>query len=570
MNQSGMPPNGFTEDVRLEGTVSRATGRVGCIADVLMSLGLGWVLIDGNERVAGSNLEARRLCGWTEGAPNGDAVDLAIPVAGLRETIWTLLNTSARCRVVYGTLVGRNVRLTLLSREDAESRYVMIVMQDVAGLSDGQDSFSDSGRCDPLTGLPDRAWFMTQLRKALQEAGHSGDRFALVYLDLDRFKEINNTRGHVTGDAVLIETGARLRDASLSCRAIARLGDDAFALITDPIERDGAADVVTRVLHLIRKPLETIEETVSVGVSAGLAMFPDDGNSLDDLYRHADMAMYQAKAAGGGWRFYSSEMSVDMDARVRLAERLAQAVRGGNLELYFQPQICLETDALAGAEALLRWRDPVHGWISPAEFIPVAEERGMMGALGLWVLETACAQLRDWREAGLHLPGRLAVNVSAHQLDDTDIVEKIVSTVRKAGAQPEDLEIELTEGAVMKNLDAAIRVLECLRAEGFTFALDDFGSGYSSLNHLQRLPVDKLKIDIVFVREMLWGARQRAMVAAIIGMGRALGIEVLAEGVEGPEQARELAALECDAVQGYWYGRPVSATEFAAVWLARS
>ncbi|MEK6292116.1 MAG: diguanylate cyclase [Paraburkholderia tropica] len=441
MNESDNTASDLSGNVRPGSQVSVGAGSPGCVAEVLTSLGIGCVLVDGDARITWSNTEGRRLCGWTpEAAPQGNAVDLVMPVTGLPEAVRLLLGTAARRQIVHATIKARDLRLSLLGRGPEDSRCVLVVIQDVTGQACAQDSIREPDRYDALTGLPGRAQFMRQLQGALQDARRDGDSFALVYLDLDRFKEINSTRGHLAGDAVLAQTGARLRNAAFSCRAMARLGDDAFAIATGPMDRDGAAAVVTRAISLIGKPVKVLDEMVSVGVSAGVAMFPDDGSTLDDLYRHADMAMYQAKAAGGGWRFYSTGMSVEMDARVRLAERLANAESGGELELHFQPQICLRSGSLAGVEALLRWRDPAYGWISPAEFIPVAEERGMMGAVGTWVLETACAQLRDWRDAGLHLPGRLAFNVSAYQLDDPGIVESLLSTVMKAGVQPTDLE----------------------------------------------------------------------------------------------------------------------------------
>jgi EAL domain-containing protein (putative c-di-GMP-specific phosphodiesterase class I) len=302
-------------------------------------------------------------------------------------------------------------------------------------------------------------------------------------------------------------------------------------------------------------------------VSIGIAFYPDDGVTIEDLLKRADIAMYRAKALGYGYLVYQPEMSAGLAERMQIAENLSRAMKAGKLELYYQPKIHLDTRALSGAEALLRWNDPERGWISPAEFIPIAEARGMMGALGKWVLREACRQMKAWQESALHFPGRLAVNLAAQQLEEADIAENIVEIVRAAGLTPACLELELTESGLIGNVERAIEVMGALKAAGFALSIDDFGTGYSSLSYLKRLPVDTLKIDISFVRDILKAHHDYTIVTTIIGMARNLGLNAIAEGVEESEQAEALLALGCNEAQGYYFGRPEPARVFAQRWL---
>lgn len=541
--------------------------------DIIASLPGGLAVVDADLSVLTANDAFRILSGLSPGAElTGRPIDALIPIDGLRRQAQVLICAEATTCAVEGALGDRWLRVTLTGirlaeEEEEEEERLLVMTEDITEQRSHAQRIEQLAFHDSLTGLPNRALFMERLEQALCSASQRGESFAVLYMDLDRFKEINDTRGHVVGNHVLREIAGRFRDVLREQETVARLGGDEFALVATGTERPGAAQIAGRLQRALGEPLAAIGKAFTVGISIGIAMYPEHGASADELYKHADIAMYRAKAAGGGYRFYEHAMGIGLDARMQLAQSLAQAVRTGALELYYQPQVSLRTGALTGAEALLRWRNGEDGWVSPAEFLPVAEERGVMGALGLWVIHAACDQLSAWRRAGLSLPGRLAFNVSAQQFEDVDIALKIVSIVNAAGLAPADFEIELTEGGLMKNVDESVRILEILKAAGFTLALDDFGSGYSSLSHLQRLPVDRLKIDLSFVRDMLAGPRQRTMVAVIIGMARALGIQVLAEGAEREEQVEALRELDCDDVQGYWCGHPVPADEFARQWL---
>jgi EAL domain-containing protein (putative c-di-GMP-specific phosphodiesterase class I) len=338
-------------------------------------------------------------------------------------------------------------------------------------------------------------------------------------------------------------------------------------LIAEGADHQTAVRIASRLQRVLVEPLDLMGQAYSVGASIGIAFYPADGQTSEDLIKRTDIAMYQAKANGGGYRFYQAEMGAELDKRLNIAKRLGGALEAGELELYYQPQLDLATRGVIGCEALLRWRDPVLGWISPGEFIPIAEERGMMGMLGDWVLREACRQVNAWATDGLRLSGRVAINVSALQLEDPDIVGRLLDIVDAAGLSPEQFELELTESSMMSDPERAVEVFELLSAAGFGLSIDDFGTGYSSLSYLKRFSADQIKIDISFVRNMLTDVDDHSIVTTIIAMARSLGLKTTAEGVEEAGQAEALLALGCDFAQGYFFGRPEPAPAFGAKWL---
>lgn len=423
---------------------------------------------------------------------------------------------------------------------------------------------------DSLTGLPNRALLLDRLQQTLAAAERHGERVALLFLDLNRFKEINDTQGHATGDAVLLEVARRFRATLRQEETVARIGGDEFLVVAQGVDQAGAASIAERLQLALAQPLMVRDQAFSVGASIGIAFYPDDGRCPEELLKHTDIAMYRAKATKESWCFYRPEMGTELARRLETARRLEQALSQDALELHFQPQFDLETQTLTGAEVLLRWTDPQWGALSPAEFVPVAEERGLMGRLGEWVLRSACRQLQAWQAAGYALPGRVAVNVDARQFEDPEFVAKVCAIVKAAGLVPGDFELEITESGVMADPERAVAVTEALREAGFAIAIDDFGTGYSSLAYLKRFAVDTLKIDISFVRDMLSDGNDEAIVRTIIAMARSLGLATLAEGVENHAQAERLAALGCDFAQGFYFGRPQPADAFAARWLARA
>jgi len=423
---------------------------------------------------------------------------------------------------------------------------------------------------DALTGLPNRALFLDRLEHTLVASHRHGGHGAILFLDLDRFKEINDSQGHTVGDLALAEVARRLQGAARKEETLARLGGDEFVLIAENADLASAIRIATRMQDALVPPLELLGHSHSIGASIGIAFYPTDGLTCEDLIKRTDIAMYRAKAAGGGYRLYQAEMGAELEKRLTLAKRLVHALESEKLQLYYQPQIDLVSGRVIGAEALLRWHDAELGWIGPAEFIPVAEERGLMVQLGDWVLREACRQINAWEGRGLHLDGRMAINVSALQMEDPDIVGRLLKIVHQAGLGPDRFELELTESSMMVDPERAVDVLELLSAAGFGLSIDDFGTGYSSLAYLKRFSADQIKIDISFVRNMLTDANDHTIVTTIIAMARNLGLKTTAEGVEEAGQAAALLALGCDFAQGYHFGRPEAEQAFTEKWLRPS
>ena len=450
--------------------------------------------------------------------------------------------------------------------EGATSHYISI-------LADVSDQKMQAARIeqlafyDSLTGLPNRALFLDRLEQTLASSKRHGGQGAILFLDLDRFKEINDSLGHAVGDMALVEVSRRFQAVSRKEETLARLGGDEFVLIAENADHQTAVRIASRLQRVLSEPLDLMGQAYSVGASIGIAFYPADGTTSEDLIKRTDIAMYQAKANGGGYRLYQAEMGVELEKRLNIAKRLGRAMDAGQLQLYYQPQFDLGSEKLMGAEALLRWQDSVLGWISPAEFIPIAEERGMMGPLGDWVLREACRQVNAWADSGLRLDGRLAINVSALQMEDPDIVGRLLEIVHEAGLSPDRFELELTESSMMVDPERAVEVMELLSAAGFGLSIDDFGTGYSSLDYLKRFAADQIKIDISFVRNMLTDADDHTIVTTIIAMARSLGLQTTAEGVEEAGQAAALLALGCDFAQGYFFGRPESPQVFQEKWL---
>jgi diguanylate cyclase (GGDEF)-like protein len=451
--------------------------------------------------------------------------------------------------------------------DEQRPKAILVISTDITERKASDERIRTLALYDTLTGLPNRTLFADRLNQALAAATRTGSGLAVLFIDLNRFKEINDTQGHGMGDEVLVNVARRFSAALREHETLARLAGDEFVVIAQVPDREAASAIAERLEDALAAPVAARNHTFSVGLSVGISMYPQDGATIDDLLRCADIAMYRAKAAGGGHVFYQAQMSVGLAERMELAKDLQHALGTGKLQLYYQPQVCLETGALVGAEALLRWHDEQRGWVSPATFIPIAEARGMIVAIGGWVLREACRQLAAWRGDGLHFPGRMSVNLAAQQLEQAGIADSIQQIARSAGLKPDCLELELTESGVMDNIERATATMSTLKQAGFSIAIDDFGTGYSSLAYLKRLPADKLKIDSSFVREMLTDRHDYTIVNTIIGMARNLGLRVIAEGVEQSAQAQLLRALGCDEAQGYYYGRPVPAGEFAQAWL---
>ena len=417
---------------------------------------------------------------------------------------------------------------------------------------------------DDVTGLPNR----THLLEFLDGAFARQQDGALLFIALEHFKEINDTQGYLMGDAVLKAAGERLASILQTGDLLARIGDEEFALIVPGGDQAAAARTAAAVVEALRKALLVGGDSIILSAKIGIALYPGGRTTPSEVYADAGLASRACVANGDeGYRFYSSQMSTVLTERREIAQALKRAITHGGLQLHYQPTIDLRSGQLVGAEALLRWREPVRGWIAPDHFITIAEERGLMPALGAWVLEEACQQLASWKKAGLQLPGRLAVNISAKQLDNPHFIATIKSIVETSGCSPADIELEITEGVMVSDGPAILAMLEKINALGFVFAIDDFGTGFSSLAYLSRFPAGTLKIDISFVRNMLKRQKDHVIVKTIIGMAKSLGLATVAEGVETPAQARALADLGCMVAQGYYYGHPKPAEAFSRLWL---
>ncbi|HKA14035.1 MAG TPA: EAL domain-containing protein [Myxococcota bacterium] len=418
---------------------------------------------------------------------------------------------------------------------------------------------------DPLTQLPNRHRFEEQLHRLLPQALRKGETVALLFLDLDRFKSINDTLGHAAGDAVLLEVAARLGKFTRRSDVVARVGGDEFLLLLNDMRGDNALSAIAaKIQKLLSHPFQIAGREYWIGASIGIAVFPRDGEDPDMLMRHADLALYQAKAGGRGTsRFYSDSLNDSVRRRLHVEHALRRALDRGGLRIVYQPIFSSADLRIVGAEALLRWADPELGTIPPAEFIAVAEHCGLIVPLGDAVLRTACDQLAQWKHEGHRL--FMSVNVSAHQIDEEALRQLVSRALWDTGLDPRDLELEITESALMRDEQIAERTFRALKQIGVGVSLDDFGTGYSSLSYLKRFPVDTVKIDRSFIRDLTIDPDDAAIVSAILAIARQLGLNVVAEGVETEEQRIFLTERLCPQLQGFLLSAPLPAEEFRAL-----
>jgi diguanylate cyclase len=424
---------------------------------------------------------------------------------------------------------------------------------------------------DPLTWLPNRALFSDRLRQALVRVEQSDGTVAVMFLDVDDFKSINDTAGHHAGDRLLIVVADRLRATLRPVDTVARLGGDEFAIVLEDMDGpDAVQEVAERILEALRAPLLFEGRQLSVTASLGIAMRSDGATGETELVRNADIAMYVAKKSGKGrFAFFEPSMHLAVMERTELAKDLAGAMERNELRLMYQPIFELEGNTIAGFEALLRWEHPSLGTIAPPRFIPVAEENGLVVPIGRWVLETACAQGAVWEELEPDSERWISVNVSVRQLREESFVDDVVTMLSTTGLRPTQLVLEITESAMVGDNDEIIRSLHRLKSLGLRLALDDFGTGYSSLGHLRRLPIDILKIDKSFVEGVDQGAEEAALAKAVLKIAESIGLRCVAEGVEREGQARELRATGCEFAQGFLFSKPIEAPRVEALLMWR-
>ncbi|CAA7627496.1 conserved hypothetical protein [Candidatus Terasakiella magnetica] len=465
-----------------------------------------------------------------------------------------------------GSKVFDMVKIPLF-HDDGSRRGLVLVGRDITERKLAAARIQHLAHHDSLTDLPNRVLFQERLRQALAQAKRSGWKLGLMFLDLDKFKDINDTLGHHVGDLLLKAVAKRLGRCLRETDTVARLGGDEFAIIlTNLDDAEGAARVADSIISSIGDPFGLEDHEVVTSTSIGITLYPDDAGDADQLLKNADLAMFRSKAEGrNNYHFYVSEMDAEVQARKIVERDMRQALGTDQLELHYQPLVEVTTGEIVGCEALLRWRHPTRGWVPPAEFIPIVERTDLIAPLGRWILHRACLQGRAWLRDGLP-PLKIAVNLSPAQFKQSQsLVTMIAEILNQTGLDPSMLQLEITEGIAMQNVDATIEVLQGLRAMGVLISIDDFGTGYSSLNYLKRFPVDKLKIDRSFVVDIGLHPDNAAVVEAIVNLGHSLGTRVNVEGVETREQLDFLISHNVDEAQGYFFSRPVPPEAFAAL-----
>lgn len=560
-------------DVQLKQTVDSLRASVIHTQAILDNMVDAVITINAHGQMESFNPAACAMFGYTTDEVIGNNVSMLMPQPHRRQHDSYLSNfrTSGEARIIGrprelegqrkdGTIFPINLSVSKLELP-GRTTFIGLIM-DITQRRQNEDEIHRLAFFDPLTNLPNRRLLLDQLRHAMSSANRSGQRGAVMLLDLDHFKQINDSLGHTAGDALLLQVAQRLQACVRDGDILARLGGDEFVLVLEALagaDSDAAyraEAIASKLLNVLGEPYNLQGKAYTCTPSIGLVLFPKNHETMDELLKQADAAMYQAKAAGRNRVcFFDFALQAAAQARESLAEAIRQALVRHEFLLFYQIQV-QEDGTIQGVEALVRWQHPTRGMVSPAQFIPLAEETGLILPLGQWVLETACAQLVVWAKTPQTAAWSVAVNVSALQFAQTDFVTHVLLTLERTGANPRLLKLELTESMLVGNVDAIINRMNDLRARGVRFSLDDFGTGYSSLSYLKRLPLAQLKIDQSFVRDLLDDPNDAVIAQTIVHLGHSLGLLVIAEGVENQAQRDELARMGCDAFQGYFFGRP--------------
>ncbi|MHB2211147.1 putative bifunctional diguanylate cyclase/phosphodiesterase [Methylobacterium sp. CM6257] len=478
-----------------------------------------------------------------------------------RTAMSALRHALQRRQPVVFELRGRDHTVQAELHPTAGGRWV-VTLEDVSTRKATEARADEMARLDPLTGLPNRLLLRERLAEALARLARSGEACALLLIDLDRFKPVNDTLGHPIGDALLEKVADRLRSTVRPTDTVARIGGDEFVILQAGI-RDAAGTQVLarRIVDLIGRTYMVEGHLLTIGASVGVALAPEDGVDADKLLKNADLALYRAKLDGRGtYRFFEPEMDARMQARRKLELDMRQALARREFQLHYQPQLQLESGKLIGCEALIRWRHPERGLVSPLDFIPLAEEIGLIVPIGEWVIRQACRDAMTWPA-----PMSVAVNVSPAQFKSDRLVETIISALATSGLPAQRLEVEITEGVLLQENENTLQTLHRLRELGVRVSMDDFGTGYSSLSYLRSFPFDKIKIDRSFVKDLATKPDGEAIIRAIAGLGKSLGMTTVAEGVETPEQMQRIRLEGCTDVQGYLISKPVPIEDLVQV-----
>ncbi len=529
-------------------------------------------------RISFLNLVAEKMTGWTWKEANGRpmAEVLRILDAQSRETIPNPMemiagrnlsaHLPANCVLIRRDGFEIPIEDSVAPIRDREGRAAgaVIVFRDVSAARIMALQVTHLAQHDFLTQLPNRLLLNDRVDQAITLASRHLKRVAVLFLDLDGFKHINDSLGHPIGDKLLQSVAKRLVDCVRASDTVSRQGGDEFVVLLSEVEQmEDAAITARRMLGAVAEAHSIDKHDLHITTSIGVSVYPDDGFDAETLVKNADTAMYQAKESGHqSYKFFKPAMNVRAVERQSIEESLRRALERKEFSVHYQPKINLKTGEITGAEALLRWTHPIRGQVPPGEFIPVAEDCGLIGSIGNWVLREACAQARTWLDAGLPL-ATMAVNISAAEFRDEHFLDGIFAILDDTGLDPKSLEVELTETVLMKRPEATEVILKTLRARGIQVAVDDFGTGYSSLSYLRKFPIDSLKIDQSFVRQITTAPDETSIVTAVISMGRSLNLRVIAEGVETHTELAFLQANECEEGQGYYFSRPVPPQQFA-------
>jgi diguanylate cyclase (GGDEF)-like protein len=512
---------------------------------------------------------------WTRYAKFGSAIIMGLAITGMHYTGMAAaqFHPDTICMTgplvdnswMAGTLAGTTFMILCitLGLSIIDARMASRTAKMAASLKTANDELQRLALHDPLTTLPNRLLLEDRIEQAIAHASRGKHHCAVLFVDLDRFKMVNDSLGHFTGDELLRAVALRLQGLVRAGDTVSRLGGDEFVLLLREVaDVDHAASVASKIVEAMREPFRLQEQELFVTPSIGISVFPLHGDKSQMLITRADAAMYNAKQAGrNNYQIFASDMSTFFPERLMLENDLRRAISRGEFELHYQPKVDVREELIVGMEALLRWRHPQRGLIAPQDFIPLAEDTGLIVPIGAWVIQEACAQNTAWQNAGMaHL--RVAVNISGVQFRQKDLLDTIGRALEESGLAAECLEIEITESVVMQNASEAIVTLEKLSRMGIHVSIDDFGTGYSSLSYLKRFPIDKLKIDRSFIRDVSSDMDDAAIVRATIGLAHNLRLKVVAEGVETADQLQFLRSLGCDEYQGYYKSHPLAAAEF--------
>jgi diguanylate cyclase (GGDEF)-like protein/PAS domain S-box-containing protein len=544
----------------------------------LNSIGDAVVCTNVSGNITFLNLVAERMTGWSwqeaAGRPMSEVFQILDAVSrettpnpmdaamGQDRTVHIPSNCVLLRRDGFETPIEDSV--APIHDRDGKATGAVIVFRDVSTARAMAAQMTHSAQHDFLTGLPNRMLLNDRVSQAIVLAPRHSKKVAVLFLDLDGFKHINDSLGHPIGDKLLQSIAKRLVSCVRSSDTVSRQGGDEFVVLLSEMEQsEDAAISALRILQAVAEVHTIDHHDLHVTTSIGLSVFPDDGKDAETLVKNADTAMYQAKENGRhSYQFFRPAMTVRAVERQSIEENLRRALERQEFTLHYQPKIRLRTGEITGAEALLRWSHPVRGPVSPTQFIPVAEDCGLILPIGQWVLREACKQARAWVDLGLPL-GTMAVNISSMEFRDDNFLESVFAILSETGLDPRSLELELTESVLMKRAESAASVLKTLRARGVQIAVDDFGTGYSSLSYLRKFPIDALKIDQSFVRQITSAPDDATIVTAVISMGRSMKLRVVAEGVETREELAFLQNHQCDEAQGFYFSRPVLPQQFA-------